>query len=545
VRDSSGLGRLAACVTARLLIIFMAAGLGVWSLAVAIGQSHEANPPLAAVNAIVIRENVLDRDPDDKIISVDVQFADKAGTVVRATVMPYPYAFAPVSRGQKIPIIYNETQPKQAVYNGLGGDDRGLFDPGRWKGPAYFGAVVWFSLAAVLLLAGVLWLVGTMRAALVRVAVPARLRTAGNVIRVDQADGMYALEWRVLPHQPELTGLVGILGGAAPGSWPIARLDTGQLVWPRSRAHPVPATAILRLPDMGPGPQASVHRLLAGYAQVFDLLDALPVVIRRSPEAEPAWWVIGAFRPVVRALVTAHARRRLTALSVALLRSSLLCGESDARSRRSLAGAAGQCRAFADSLPQRSLTAAVATIVATALSVISPFLLLPHAELTTWDLTRGLPLLLSLLIVFFGFLPLTVFFRSNQWKQTLFNPPAPAPARDGQPTIGRESTWDIYALERAAFTGAGLREPGKGESPETMRRWVTTLYVVAAVIPFATGLQITALPLGTLRGTLVFPALGIWLVLLCGKKVSQWRLMVRLMHSPPKLSEPAPPADTG
>jgi hypothetical protein len=544
VRDSSGLGSLTAWVAARLLFILMAAGLGVWSLIVAIGQSHEVNPPLAVANATVIRENVIDSDPDDKVISVDVQFADKAGTPVQATVQPYPYGFASVSPGQKIPIRYNENQPNQTVYNGPGGDDGGLFDAGQWKGPAYLGAVLWFSLALGLLLASVWRLVGMMRAALVPQTVLVHLHTAGGVVQADRADGMYALEWRVLPNQPKLTGLVGILGGATPGGWPVGRLDTGQLVWPRSKAHLVPTTAVLRLPEMGPGPLASVYLLLAGYVQLFGLLDALPFVIRRSPEGEASWWVIGALRPVVRALVTVHARRRLTALSITLLRSSLLSGDSDARSHRSLAKAAEECRTFAGSLPQRSLTAAVATIVATALSILSPFLLLPHAELTPWDVTRGLPLLLSLLVVFLGFLPLTMFFRSIQWKQALFNPPPLAPARADRPTAERKSAWDVHALERTAFAEVGLRAPGNGESPKTIRRLVTALYIVAAVTPFAAGLQISALPLGTLRGTLVFPVLGIWLMVFCGAKVFQWQRRVRTMHAVPD-PEPAPPANPG
>jgi hypothetical protein len=528
-------------------LVVIAAGLGTWSLRVAIDQSHEVNPPVAAVNATVISEHADNSDPEDKTLSVDVRFADKAGTTEQATIQPDPYTFAPVSRGQKIPILYDEDKPSRAVYdasNGDYGDDEGLFDAGQWKGPASLGAVLWFSLAATLLLAGAWRLVGTMRAALVPLTVPVHLRTANGVVKADGADGIYALEWRVLPGQPELTGLVGILGGAAPGRWPVARLDTGRLVWPRSKAHPVPETAVLQLPEMGPEPLAPVYLLLAGYAQLFDLLDALPAVILRPPEEHANWWVIGALRAVVRALVTLRARRQLKALSTTLLRSSLLCGESDARSRRSLARAAEECRTLADGLPQRSLIAAVTTIAATALSIISPFLLIPHVDLTSWDVTRGLPLLLSFLVVFFGFLPLTIWFRSIRWKQALFNPPAPIPARAGRPTAEQKSAWDVYALERAAFAQVGLQAPGKGESPRTIRRLVTTLYIVAAVTPFTAGLQISAFPLGTLRGTLIFPVLGIWLVSFCGAKVFQWQRRVRTTHSVPG-PQAAPPADPG
>ena len=550
MRDSPGLGRLGSWATARVLFVVIAAGLGTWSLRVAIDQSHEVNPPVVAVNATVIRVHADNSDPEDKTLSVDVRFADKAGTTEQVTIAPDPYTFPPVSRGQKIPILYDEDKPSRAVYNAPNGDygeDEGLFEAGMWEGPASLGAILWFGLAAILLLAGVWRLVGMMRAALAPLAVPVHLRTADGVVKADWADGVHALEWRVLPDQPELTGLVGILGGAAPGRWPVARLDTGRLVWPRSKAHPVPETAVQQLPEMGPEPLAPVYLLLAGYAQLFNLLDALPAIILRPPEEDARWWKIGALRAVVRALVTVRARRQLKALSTALLRSSLLCGESDARSRRSLAGAAEECRALADGLPQRSLIAAVTTITATALSIISPFLLLPHVDLTSGYLAGLLPILLPALVVCFGFLPLTIWFHSVQWKRALFSPPARVPARAGLPSAEHKSTWDVYTLERAAFAQAGLRAPGKGESPATMRRLVTAIYIVAAVIPFTAGFQVSAFPGGTLRERNVFPLLGIGLVVFCGRKVLQWRRRVRTTHAVPgpQAASPAAPAPAG
>jgi hypothetical protein len=471
-------------------------------------------------------------------------------TIRQATISPDPYTFAPVSRGQKVPILYDVEKPSRAVYNATNEDygyDEGLFSAGQWEGPAFLGAVVWFGLAATLLLAGAWRLIATMRAALVPLSVPVHLRTADGVVRADRAGGMYALEWRVLPGQPELTGPVGILGGATGGRWPVARLNTGRLVWPRSKAHPVRETAVLQLPEMGSEPLASVYLLLAGYAQLFDLLDALPAVILRPPEERSSWWGIGALRAVVRALVTVRSRRRLKTLSTTLLRSSLLCGESDARSRQSLARAAEECRTFAAGLPQRSLIAAVTTITATALSIVSPFLLLPHVDLTSGPVVSLLPLLLSGLVVFFGFLPLTIWFRSVRWKQALFSPSAAVPARAGQPAAGHNSTWDVYALECSAFAQVGLRTPGKEESLTAMRRVVTALYIVAVVTPFVAGLQISAFPLGTLRGTLVFLLLGIWLVLYCGAKVFEWRRIVRIRHGVLGLqaASPADPAPAG
>jgi hypothetical protein len=162
--------------------------------------------------------------------------------------------------------------------------------------------------------------------------------------------------------------------------------------------------------------------------------------------------------------------------------------------------------------------------------------------LTSGSVVRLLPLLLSALVVFFGFLPLTIWFRSVRWKQALLSPPAAVPARAGQPAAGHNSAWDIYALERAAFAQAGLRTPGMGESSAMMRRLVTAVYIVAAVTPLAAGMQISAFPQGTLRLTLVLSALGIWLVLYCGAKVFQWQHKVRITHAVPG-AQTASPAD--
>ena len=227
VRRSSGLHRLALWAAARVGWILVVAGLGVWSLAVAIGQSHEVNPPLASASATVISERIDDSDPMDKQIWVDVWFRTKLGRIARSTIQPYPYTFGKVVGGQKLPIRYNEIVPSQAVYAGLGGDGAGLFDAGALKGPAYFGAAVWFSLAVVLLLTGLSRLIGIMRAALTSVATPVRLRTSGEMVHADNLAGSYSLEWRILPGQPDISGDVRILGEPgrralayrAPGRW--------------------------------------------------------------------------------------------------------------------------------------------------------------------------------------------------------------------------------------------------------------------------------------------------------------------------------------
>ena len=538
MRRSSGLPRLALWAGARASWIIVVAGLGVWSLAVAIGQSHETNPPLASASATVIssRNN---GDPQDLQIWVDVWFRTKSDRIVRATIQPYPYGLGKISRGEKLPIRYNTTAPSQAAYNGPGGDDGGYFDAGALEGPAYFGAAAWLSLAVALLLTGLSRFIGITRAALTSVATPVRLRTSGELVYADQLTDCCSLEWRVLPGQPDISGDVRILGEPAPGRWLIVRLDDGRLVWPGSSAYPMLASAAWRLPVVQSGCVGSVHLLLAGYAQIVDLMGTLPVVIRRRPESKADWWSLGALRPVTRALVTIHARRRLAALSGGLLRAALLCDESNSQARRILAETSEECRTFARALPRRSIVAALAAIAATSLSILSPFLLMPHIELRGRVISKDVPLLLVGVLIF-GVAPLLIFFRSVRWKRALFNPPSAStgPAIIGDAANGNPN-WDVYELERAAFTAVAVPVPSEWESWKLIRWLVVAIYVAAIVIPFAFGAYVI-FPFGRLDGTFVFPCLGAWVALFSLVKTYKWQRRMRTLQAtldPLKLAE--------
>lgn len=536
VRRSFGLPRLVLWIAARCGWILVVAGLGAWSLVVAIGQSREVKPPLESASATVISERIDDSDPLDQQVWVHVWFRAKSGRIVHATIQPYPYGFGKVVRGQRLPIIYNANAPSQAAYAGPGGDYARSFNVGALEWPAYFGAAAWFSLAVVLLLTGSSRLSGITRAALASEATCVRLRMSGEIACADQLADNYSLSWRILRDQPNISGDVRILGNPSAAQWLIVRLDDGRLVWPASKAQPLLASAARRLPLVKPGRAAAVHLLLVGYAQIIELLNLLPVVIHRPPESETNWWSLGALRPVVRALVTMHVRRRLALLGSALARAALLCDESDSQSRQLLIEVSDECKTFAEAMPRRSVVVVLATIAATGLSIISPFLLMPHIELSRRVISQDIfPLLFDVFI--FAAVPLFIFFRSVRYKRALFNPPVThkAPIRNTT-TANVVANWDVCELERAAFIATAVPEPREWESWKLIRWFVVAVYVAAIGIPF-----IRANPVFYEFIRFILPFLGVWVALLAVVKIYMWQRQVRTIQS--SLSRHAPPDD--
>jgi hypothetical protein len=346
---------------------------------------------------------------------------------------------------------------------------------------------------------------------------------------VDQLPESYCLEWRLLQGQPNVAGDVHILGEPAGGRWLVVQLDDGRLIWPASKAM---ASALLKLPVVQPSPVESVHLLLAGYAQIVDLLDKLPVLIRRQLGApETQWWLIAAPRPMVKTFVSVHMRRRLTTLSSALLRAALLCDdEPDSQSRRTLSDASDECRKFAGTLPRRGMLAAFATIAvvaATSLSIISPFLLLPHILLSGRDLGQLILLILGVIFVIFvifGLPTLSIVAHSIDYKEALFKPASGNSGRSMGKSIASANTdVDVYKLERAAFAAAKLRQPSE-------RGWILWLmgviYPVAIIIFFGYELAFNGIAIG---GLIVFFAIAGGLIALFAiiVKFYTWQRRVR------------------
>ena len=472
---SYGLGSLAVWAAFRLSGVLLASVIGVLSLLVGIHSSNWKNPLSVSANATVI-SSWTDGQALDPQIYASVQFRTRSGRIVRTIIEPNtPFTLA---RRQIILIRYNPAAPSQAMYNGDSGDSRygGPIEPGL----AYFGAAAWFSLAAVLFLIATFWLMGIIRAGPVDVATPVRLKTSGRMAYGDHPSRSYGLEWRFL-YQSDVAGDVHILGKPAAGRWLIVRRADGQLVWPTSSAQLVLESAGLRLPVVQPGRIGSVHLLLAGYAQIVDMLSALPLVIRRPPGPETKWWRLGALRPMVKTLVTLHLRRRLAELDSALLREALLY-ESESHTRHILAQASGECQTFARTLPRHNLFAVLATIAATSMTIVSPFLLLPHIPLNAHAFGHYLVPVLAIALIF-GVAPLHMFSQSARYKRALFNPASVSSSQQvTESSVSVNTGWDVYELERAAFTAVTVDQPVEWASRQRIRWLIGAIYLVPITI---------------------------------------------------------------
>jgi hypothetical protein len=480
--------------------------------------------------ATVISSHVDDSDPQDKTASVDVGFTTKSGRIVRTTIQPDPNQFDGALRGQKLPILYDPAAPSDAAYSGPGGDSAYPNLHG-WEWPAYYGAAAWLSLALVLFSTGASRFIGITRAALTSVTTPVRLKkTSFEVVVTDQLPDSYGLEWRVLPGQADIADEARILGKPEAGRWLIVRLDNDRLIWPASKAQPLLASAILRRPVVPSGPVGTVHLLLAGYAQMVELLGKLPIVMRQPPGVGINWWIIGALRPVVKSLLTIHLRRRLMALASALLWAASLCDdEPNHQSRRSLVEASNECRAFAETLPRRSLLAVLVTVAATSITIIGPFLLLPHIQFSGQVLGQyALPVLIGVLI--FGVAPMLIFFRSVQCKRALFNPASANFNRPlTEPEAGVTADWNVYELERAAFAAVGVPEPNEWEAGRPIR-WLVGFFYLAAI----------SIPIGYVAPLITLAILGTSIVVFAIVKTYQWQHRVRTLQGSRDNSRAAP-----
>jgi hypothetical protein len=495
-------------------VLIVAAFGGIY-LAAGIHESNWINPTTVPAKASVIRSWAVNDQGDSQTYAY-VRFKAKSGRVMHTTIEPN--ILATLARGQKIPVLYNPAKPHEAGYAGPGGDSVYSQSP-LFSGPLAFSiAAAIFSLALILLITRLWQLVGIIWADPTAAATPVRLRISHGMAYAEHISRKYGLEWHLLDHPsyPDMVGDAHILGTPAAGRMLIVRLDNGLLVWPASRAQPVLASGKLRLPEVEPGRVGSVQLLLAGYAQIVDLLGALPLVIRRPPGAQTEWWGwFGALRPTVKTLITLHLRRRLDELGGALLREALLC-EPDSQSRRTLAQASEECRIFDRTLPRHNLFAVLATITATSMTIVSPFLLLPHIPLSVLVINSFILLFLAGVLIF-SVVPLYMFFQSMRYKRALFNPVS---GRAGQPvtepTVSANAGWDVYELECAAFTALAVPQPVEWESRQSIR-W---LIGAICLVPAAIGLY--KLPLPTL---IVLAATAAWTVAL---RINRWR---RRFHS--------------
>ncbi len=356
-----------------------------------------------------------------------------------------------------------------------------------WEANRSYTAAALFGVpAAMLLLSGVVRLNGLIKAGRGNDEAPALVRSSRRRVLAPNVLNGQSLEWRVLRWQPPVPDAVRIRGPVAPGRWVVVRLPDGRLVWPRSRAQPVVGTGTLQLPAAilrDGGPLADVHQLLAGYVQTIRLVADLPLMVRRPPGPSRGWWLVGAPRPLVRALIVMQLRRRLTALASALVRQAMeTSGKDGGRARSRLLKASKECRALAGSLPRRGWLAALAAIAATALTIFSPFAPpMPHIPESVIH-QHALQLILAILA--FGVVPMLMFFHAVSCKRALLSPATAMPkwaAAHEAPWLCAD--WDVYQLEKDAFASVVAAEPREWESWRWIPWLVCAVYVIAFGIP--------------------------------------------------------------
>jgi hypothetical protein len=309
-------------------------------------------------------------------------------------------------------------------------------------------------------------------------------------VRASMVCGGMDLEWRVLPGKTGIPEMVWVYGRVERGRWLVIVLPDGTFIWPSSRTQPVIGTGMQQVlrSDAGESPVISAHqRLLAAYAQLLAEIDRLPFMVRRQPGQQPAsrWWRLGAPRPVLRALVTVHIRRRLQVLGNALARAGALNGVVHYNTTRSaLFAASEECKALAATLPRSAWRTITAFLVATALpvglTIYTTFVQTAPIHIK-FAIPQGPALLLEDLIFLLALvLPpaaALMFTRSLRCKRIML---CPASDFRSPPEIltATNERWDVYEFEREAFLNAGLTSPPEWE----MRAWVQVMVAEAYVL---------------------------------------------------------------
>jgi hypothetical protein len=383
---------------------------------------------------------------------------------------------------------------------------------------AYAAAVILLAMAVVAFVFGALRVVRVRRV----VRDPASQTINPPVVRsrrvrVQCGAGVPDLEWKVLTTRRPLAGPMAIHGSLECGNWLVVRLSDHRLIWPATRAQPVIGTSVPPVPGTAVADLdvAGAHRrLLGAYAQVISSVNALPFLARVPlGEWEPSWWWIGAPRPVIGGLVTAHVRKRLRALGDAHIRAAALTGAADCdASRRMRREASQECQELAGTLRRRTWPALLVSVITFSVPIYLAFFP-PHLPKISASVIENIALWIAgLTFLFFASVPLVMLFRSILCQRALFCPGQRAlfsnpPAFDRAPTINVSPGWDIYRFEREAFLRAGAREPRQWEGHPLIPWLAAVGYGLGVAIPF------------TLRTGQVFRGLYILLVVFACSRI--------------------------
>lgn len=303
-------------------------------------------------------------------------------------------------------------------------------------------------------------------------------------IRVSSPHGGPDLEWRVLRWQRQVTGTVIIRGEFRPGSWLIAELPDGGLIWPASRSQPVLGSS-KRLPPVnhigGQDVVCTTGMLLAAYALLLKQSDRLPVLVRCPPGSAPnlpwqRWWWIGAPRTIVAALTTSHITRRLHLVSDALTREAMLaCGDGQQDRRTALSIASQECRNLASTAhhPIKLAVASLAGIGSVALAYYSFLFSSLHVQLSRFAMVVILGALYTF-SVFFGFVPILIALRSIRCTRVMIGSASNTEGAKPYPNRGATGEMTVGALEYELFRLLGIRLPWDW----TARSWMSWLIAI-------------------------------------------------------------------
>ena len=150
--------------------------------------------------------------------------------------------------------------------------------------------------------------------------------------------------------------------------------------------------------------------------------------------------------------------------------------------------ASDECRAFAETLPRRRLlhrSGGTGHHTATSLTIVSPFLLLPHVLVSWHALLAVVRADLHTRAYLRSGTAVDIIFLSVRCKQALFKTDPGNPDKPVTESIANvKRDWDVYELERAAFTAVAVPQPSEWETRQPIRWLIGAIYFAAiAILP--------------------------------------------------------------
>jgi hypothetical protein len=158
----------------------------------------------------------------------------------------------------------------------------------------------------------------------------------------------------------------------------------------------------------------------------------------------------------------------------------MIADGDSATSRQPLIEASRDCQALAGTLPRRAWFTILVTIATIGLGIVGPLLPLQNIHVSGRAVSQhAFGAIVAILV--FGVAPLVLYFRSLSCKRAIFSPASAAHRPLTAEVTGAQ--WDLYELERAAFTETGYAAPLEWESRAWIRWLIGIAYGLAFGIP--------------------------------------------------------------